>query len=100
MRELLLGSAADPTTQSAAEQAESALGKRPHPNDPRRWADGTQRPNVDGIARKHPKMRADSAAVQQWLREKADSIAADRGGREALSTLQVDGAGELAFLLF
>jgi hypothetical protein len=98
MRELLLDSTAEPNAESAPELAESA--KRPHPTDPRRWADGTQRPNVDGIARKHPAMRTDRAAVQQWLREKAESIIGDRGGHDGLSTLQIDSAGELAFVLF
>ena len=98
MREKTFDSAAEPIAKSAAERPETV--KQPHPTDPRRWADGTQRPGVDSLARKHPKFATNTAAVQEWLREKRAAIIADRGGPQALSTALESAAGELAFVLF
>jgi hypothetical protein len=87
-----------PSGESMPEQPES--GKVPHPTDPRRWADGTQRAGVDSIARKHPHLKSDTAAIRQQIQDKAESHIADRGGRDNLSAAVTDACGELAFVLF
>lgn len=69
-------------------QSESAQPKQPHPLYPERWSDGTQRPAVNGIARKYPKVDRDDAAVALVITQTVDAIARDRGGRENLTTLQ------------
>ena len=41
------------------------------------------------LARKHPRVTTDDPLTRQWMRERADAIIVDRGGRENLSTLQI-----------
>jgi hypothetical protein len=78
----------EPIAEIAAVQSESEQSKEPHPLYPNRWSDGTQRPNVDGIARKYPKVDRDDAAVALVIAQSVDAIARDRGGRENLTMLQ------------
>jgi hypothetical protein len=61
--------------------------KLPHPTDPRRWADGTQRPGADGIARVWPKVETDDPTVARHLAGEVERIIEDRGGRDHLSTI-------------
>jgi hypothetical protein len=75
-------------SESAAVQSESAQPKQPHPLYPERWSDGTQRPAVNGIARKYPKVETSGPIVEQALRDRQAAILTDRGGPGSLTTLQ------------
>jgi hypothetical protein len=88
MRESLHESRAEPNGESTAERP----AKQPHPTDPRRWSDGTQRPGASGLATKH-------GAYAQGQRSPAllenlgnldafrSALEADQGGREELTTI-------------
>lgn len=45
-------------------------------------------------------MATNTAAIQQRVRSDADAIIADRGGRDALSTVMIAASTELAFVMF
>ena len=88
MRKPIGGRRTLPIAECAPAVPESVSEKQPHPTDPRRWADGTQRPGAVSLNRKYPRVERDDAAVALVITQTVDAIARDRGGRDNLTTLQ------------
>lgn len=91
MRETLRDSSPGPIGESPAPRPESA--KQPHPTDPRRWADGTQRPGAVGLATKHGayatgRRAPELAAVIGDLDGFRAALETDQGGRDDLPTIR------------
>lgn len=86
------------TCEAEAPSREAAPVRPPHATDPRRWADGTQRPGAPSLARKYPQVQTDDPAVARHLAEEAARIVEDRGGRECLSTLALKQIDRLVVL--
>src|SRR5437899_1185348 len=96
MRQSLPKSAAEPNHESAAERP----SKQPHPTDPRRWSDGTQRPGAAGLATKHGAY-ATGQRPPELLEQLGDldafrsALELDHGGASELTTIRAGYIGRL-----
>src|SRR5258708_4540609 len=91
MRERMQHSESDPIADSAADAPKPA--KQPHPTDPRRFADGTQRRDAPGLATKHGgyvrgQRPPELAAVVGDLDGFRAQLETDQGGRDELHTIR------------